>query len=153
MPVRALNRHGLGYPQGIECEAAGGRPGRGRKTGAHAGFRRPCDPTLKEKAPEGPNWIYEIKTDGYRAQVHIREGKVIVCSRSGYDWTQQFATIAEAAKKLKVRDAIIDGEATVKTFKRTRGQVWLMPHNPAFDPIPGNEAAVLGKIVTVLRKI
>lgn len=49
--------------------------------------------------------------------------------------------------------AMIDGEATVKTFKRTSGQVWLMPHNPAFDPIPGNNAAILGKVVTVLRKI
>jgi repressor LexA len=49
--------------------------------------------------------------------------------------------------------AMIDGEATVKTFKRTGGQVWLMPHNPAFDPIPGNDAAVLGKIVTVIRKL
>jgi repressor LexA len=49
--------------------------------------------------------------------------------------------------------AMIDGEATVKTFKRTGGQVWLMPHNPAFDPIPGNDAAILGKIVTVIRKI
>jgi repressor LexA len=49
--------------------------------------------------------------------------------------------------------AMIDGEATVKTFKRTAGQVWLMPHNQAFDPIPGNDAAILGKVVTVLRKI
>ncbi|BBY60200.1 transcriptional repressor LexA [Mycolicibacterium sarraceniae] len=49
--------------------------------------------------------------------------------------------------------AMIDGEATVKTFKRTNGQVWLMPHNPAFDPIPGNDAAILGKVVTVIRKI
>ena len=49
--------------------------------------------------------------------------------------------------------AMIDGEATVKTFKRTGGQVWLMPHNPAFDPIPGNDAVVLGKIVTVIRKV
>ena len=49
--------------------------------------------------------------------------------------------------------AMIDGEATVKTFKRTGGQVWLMPHNPAFDPIPGNDAAILGKVVTVIRKI
>ena len=49
--------------------------------------------------------------------------------------------------------AMIDGEATVKTFKRTKGQVWLMPHNPAFDPIPGNDAVVLGKVVTVIRKI
>lgn len=49
--------------------------------------------------------------------------------------------------------AMIDGEATVKTFKRTSGQAWLMPHNPAFDPIPGNDAAILGKVVTVIRKI
>lgn len=49
--------------------------------------------------------------------------------------------------------AMLDGEATVKTFKRTGGQVWLMPHNPAFDPIPGNHAAILGKVVTVIRRI
>jgi repressor LexA len=49
--------------------------------------------------------------------------------------------------------AMIDGEATVKTFKRTAGQVWLMPHNPIFDPIPGNDAAILGKVVTVIRKV
>jgi repressor LexA len=49
--------------------------------------------------------------------------------------------------------AMIDGEATVKTFKRRGNQVWLMPHNPAFDPIPGNEAAILGRVVTVIRKI
>jgi repressor LexA len=49
--------------------------------------------------------------------------------------------------------AMIDGEATVKTFKRAGGQVWLMPHNPAFDPIPGNDATVLGKVVTVIRKL
>lgn len=49
--------------------------------------------------------------------------------------------------------AMIDGDATVKTFKRAGGQVWLMPHNPAFDPIPGNDATVLGKVVTVIRKV
>lgn len=49
--------------------------------------------------------------------------------------------------------AMLDGEATVKTFKRAGGQVWLMPHNPAFDPIPGNDATVLGKVVTVIRKL
>ena len=49
--------------------------------------------------------------------------------------------------------AMIDGEATVKTFKRTGSQIWLMPHNPVFDPIPGNHAAILGKVVTVIRKV
>ena len=49
--------------------------------------------------------------------------------------------------------AMIDGEATVKTFKRVDGDVWLMPHNPMFEPIPGNDAVILGKVVTVVRKI
>ncbi|MGW4369993.1 transcriptional repressor LexA [Nocardia takedensis] len=49
--------------------------------------------------------------------------------------------------------AMLDGDATVKTFKRTGSEVWLMPHNPLFEPIPGNDARILGKVVTVIRKI
>ncbi|WP_187689092.1 transcriptional repressor LexA [Nocardia wallacei] len=49
--------------------------------------------------------------------------------------------------------AMIEGEATVKTFKRAGKQVWLLPHNPLFEPIPGNDAQILGKVVTVIRKI
>ncbi|MDX6739910.1 transcriptional repressor LexA [Actinocorallia sp. A-T 12471] len=49
--------------------------------------------------------------------------------------------------------AMIDGEATVKTFKRKDGHVWLLPQNSAYDPIPGDSSSVLGKVVAVLRKI
>jgi repressor LexA len=49
--------------------------------------------------------------------------------------------------------AMIDGEATVKTFKRAPDHVWLMPHNPAYTPIPGDEAEILGKVVAVLRRV
>jgi repressor LexA len=49
--------------------------------------------------------------------------------------------------------AMIDGEATVKTYKRRDGHVWLLPHNPAYEPIPGDEATVLGRVVSVLRRI
>jgi repressor LexA len=49
--------------------------------------------------------------------------------------------------------AMIDGEATVKTFKRRDDKVWLMPHNPAYDPIPGDDATILGRVVAVLRKM
>jgi len=50
--------------------------------------------------------------------------------------------------------ALLDTEATVKTFKRERGgQVWLLPHNPAYDPIDGNYATILGKVVAVLRRV
>ena len=49
--------------------------------------------------------------------------------------------------------AMIDGEATVKTYKRRDGHVWLMPHNEAYAPIAGDSAVILGRVVTVLRKI
>jgi repressor LexA len=49
--------------------------------------------------------------------------------------------------------AMIDGEATVKTYKRRDGHVWLMPHNAAYEPIPGDDATVLGRVVSVLRRI
>jgi repressor LexA len=49
--------------------------------------------------------------------------------------------------------AMIDGEATVKTFKRRDGHVWLMPHNPNYAPIPGDEATVLGRVTAVLRRV
>jgi repressor LexA len=49
--------------------------------------------------------------------------------------------------------AMLDNEATVKTFKRKDGKVWLMPHNAAFDPIDGDHATILGKVTAVLRRI
>lgn len=49
--------------------------------------------------------------------------------------------------------AMIDGEATVKTFKRKDGHIWLMPHNAEFEPINGDDAQILGKVVAVLRKL
>ncbi|MCZ4500342.1 MAG: lexA [Marmoricola sp.] len=49
--------------------------------------------------------------------------------------------------------AMIDGEATVKTFQRKNGKVWLMPHNDAFEPIDGTHASILGIVTAVLRKV
>ncbi len=49
--------------------------------------------------------------------------------------------------------ALLDGEATVKTFKRIDGHVWLLPHNPAYEPIAGDDATILGKVTAVLRRM
>ena len=49
--------------------------------------------------------------------------------------------------------AMIDGEATVKVFQRTGGHIELVPRNPAYDVIPGDDAVILGKVVTVLRRV
>ncbi len=49
--------------------------------------------------------------------------------------------------------ALLDDEATVKTLRRRGDTAWLMPHNPAFEPIDGTDAAILGKVVAVLRRV
>jgi repressor LexA len=49
--------------------------------------------------------------------------------------------------------AMLEGEATVKTFKRAADHIWLMPHNPAYTPIPADDAEILGKVVAVLRRV
>jgi repressor LexA len=49
--------------------------------------------------------------------------------------------------------ALIDGEATVKTFKRRGNKVWLMPQNSAYEPIAGDDAVILGRVVSVLRRV
>ena len=50
-------------------------------------------------------------------------------------------------------DTSSDGEVTVKTLKKLNGHVWLMPQNPAYDPILGDKATIIGKVVTVMRKL
>jgi repressor LexA len=59
----------------------------------------------------------------------------------------------EDAENGEIVAAMLEGEATVKTFKRSDGHVWLIPHNPAYTPILGDEAAILGKVVAVLRRV
>jgi repressor LexA len=49
--------------------------------------------------------------------------------------------------------AMIEGEATVKTYKRRDGKVWLMPQNPVYDPIDGADATILGRVVAVMRRV
>jgi repressor LexA len=49
--------------------------------------------------------------------------------------------------------AMIDGDATLKTFRRSHGDVWLLPANPAYEPIPGDKANIIGKAVAVLRRL
>lgn len=57
------------------------------------------------------------------------------------------------AEQGEIVAAMIDGEATIKTFVQRDGHIWLMPHNPSFAPILGDEAEILGKVVAVLRAV
>jgi len=57
------------------------------------------------------------------------------------------------AENGEVVAALLDGEATVKTFQRKDGKVWLLPHNEQYDPIDGTHATILGKVTAVLRRM
>jgi bifunctional non-homologous end joining protein LigD len=81
------------------------------------GFIKPQLATLKTKAPQGEQWLHEIKYDGYRVQVHLSRGRKKVFTRNGLDWTKRFTEIAGA---LAISgEAIIDGEVVVAHEGRT----------------------------------
>ena len=74
---------------------------------------QPCIPTRGTRVPVGPDWIHEIKHDGYRLIVQ-REGKrVRLFTRNGHDWTDHYPLIVEAALKNRTGSFVIDGEAVL----------------------------------------
>jgi bifunctional non-homologous end joining protein LigD len=73
----------------------------------------PCLAVLKATPPVGPEWVFEVKWDGYRVAVHIGPKAVRIITRDGHDWTDRFPAIVAAAKELNLGTAILDGEAVV----------------------------------------
>ncbi len=66
--------------------------------------------TQADKAPDGPQWLHEIKYDGYRLLARIECGEVGLMTRNGLDWTLKFPALARALAALPVASALIDGE-------------------------------------------
>jgi bifunctional non-homologous end joining protein LigD len=77
------------------------------------GFVEPCIPTVAAKPPVGPDWVHEIKHDGYRLVVRRDGSAVRLFTRRGYDWTDRYPAIASAAAKLRAKSFTMDGEAVV----------------------------------------
>jgi bifunctional non-homologous end joining protein LigD len=69
-----------------------------------------CNPTVCKKVPSGPNWVHEIKYDGYRLIVRQDATRVRVFTRRGFDWTHKYPAITVALKLLRVRSVTMDGE-------------------------------------------
>ena len=74
---------------------------------------RPQLATLVKAAPDGAEWLHEIKYDGYRIGARLRAGRVTLRSRNGRDWTGAFPEIARAAAELDAGDALLDGEVAL----------------------------------------
>jgi repressor LexA len=97
-------------------------------------------PLPKELVGEGTLFMLKVAGDSM-VEAAICDGDWVVVRQQ------------PAAENGEIVAAMIDGEATVKTYKRRDGHVWLLPHNPAYEPIPGDEATILGRVVTVLRRV
>lgn len=87
---------------------------KGAKKGILVSFLKPSLAETASRAPSGPQWIHEIKYDGYRTQARV-DGKAIqLLTRTGLDWTKRFQSIADALKELRLSSAMIDGEIVVE---------------------------------------
>src|SRR3954470_19470088 len=75
------------------------------------GFILPCQPVLEHRIPTGPDWIHELKWDGYRIVARKQGSLVRLWSRNGRNWADAFPAIVDAIKALPTENVIIDGEA------------------------------------------
>jgi repressor LexA len=97
-------------------------------------------PLPKQLVGEGTLFLLEVTGDSM-LEAAICDGDFVVVRQQ------------PSAENGEIVAAMIDGEATVKTLQRKAGAVWLLPHNPAYEPIDGSDATVLGKVVAVLRRV
>jgi bifunctional non-homologous end joining protein LigD len=77
-------------------------------------FIPPSLATLYDKAPSGPDWLHEIKFDGYRIEARLDDGDVQLLTRKQQNWTHRFSPVAEAVAALAAKTALLDGEIVVE---------------------------------------
>jgi bifunctional non-homologous end joining protein LigD len=85
------------------------RNSRGRPLNAPAAFIHPCQPIVAKQPPSGPGWAYELKHDGYRLQIHVRDSRVRLYTINGADWSKRYPLIVRDAARIE-GSAIIDSE-------------------------------------------
>src|SRR5262245_58952165 len=85
------------------------RNSRGRPLNAPAAFIHPCRSIVAKQPPSGPGRAHELKHDGYRLQIHARDGRVRLYTINGADWSKRYPLIVRDAAKIK-GSAIIDAE-------------------------------------------
>ena len=80
-----------------------------RPTNTPLGFIHPCRPCVAPRPPSGSGWVHELKHDGYRLQIHVRDGRVRLYTMKGNDWTERYPRVVEEAARLRA-PLIIDAE-------------------------------------------
>jgi bifunctional non-homologous end joining protein LigD len=91
-------------------------------------FLRPQLATLVDSVPQGDRWLHEVKLDGYRVLCRVDHGRVVLMTREAQDWTARFGALAESARSLPVRQALLDGEV-VALGKNGQGDFQLLQNS------------------------
>ena len=73
-------------------------------------FIKPMAPTLAKLPPTGPDWLHEVKFDGWRMQLHVEQGDAALYSKNGTDYTKRFRALRDTIESIPVKSAIIDCE-------------------------------------------
>ena len=73
-------------------------------------FIKPMAPTLAKIPPAGPDWLHEVKFDGWRMQLHVEQGEAALYSKNGTDYTKRFRALRDTIESIPVKSAIIDCE-------------------------------------------
>lgn len=109
-------------------------------------------PVLAEQAIEDVFPLpREVVGEGTLFLLRVTGDSMIEAAITDGDWV--VVRQQPTAENGEIVAAMIDGEATVKTFKRRDGHVWLLPQNPAYQPIPADHATILGRVVALLRRL
>jgi repressor LexA len=109
-------------------------------------------PVLAEQAIEDVFPLpRELVGDGTLFMLNVAGDSMVDAAICDGDWV--VVRQQQVAENGEIVAAMIDGEATVKTYKRRDGGVWLLPHNDAYEPIPADDAVILGRVVAVMRRI
>ena len=109
-------------------------------------------PTLAEEQVEDVFALpRQLVGEGNLFLLEVRGDSMVEAAICDRDWV--VVRQQPTANNGEVVAALIDNEATVKTLKRADGHVWLLPHNPAYAPIDGDHATILGKVVALLRRV
>jgi repressor LexA len=93
----------------------------------------------------------ELVGNGQLFLLRVRGDSMIDAAILDGDWVA--VRQQESAENGEIVVAMINGEATIKTLRLADGQVWLMPQNPVYPPIPAEKATILGKVAAVLRRL
>src|SRR3974377_1878816 len=112
------------------------RNSRGRPKSASAAFIHPCRPIVAKQPPQGPGWAHELKHDGYRLQIHVRDGRVRLYTMNGSNWTDRYPRIIEEESCIK-GGAILDAEAaSTPRAWRSSTPCTVAPPMVARSPVP-----------------